>query len=250
MIKEMNTKLVLVRSRKLTGVRGDMSVAEGSCFLRQNSFLAIDRTAILPRACMSNPLRHCVEVCIRQYTPRERREKGKKTFTQPSPVLHNSVWHMTPRWDGFKTPLQLHMSARYMCCGTCLQLVECSCIFAFLVVSSAFDVSCHLCVQQKWLTDWQADRQTNSMEQSPSTARTFVIVFTNVAHLSLPWTRWIQSTPCHLISLRSILNINLPAAPRFSKWSRLRFTHQNPRCVLGLWEKCYSEKFHNSWSSL
>jgi hypothetical protein len=148
-----------------------MSVVEGSCFLRQNSFLAIDRTAILPRACMSNPLRHCVEVCIRQYTPRERREKGRKTFTQPSPVLHNPMWHMTPHWDGFKTPpLQMCMYARCMYCGTCLQLVESSYIFAFLAVSSAFDVSCHLCVQKNWLTNWQADRQTNSMEQSPSEA--------------------------------------------------------------------------------
>jgi len=32
-------------------------------------------------------------------------------------------------------------------------------------------------------------------------ALTFVTVFTRVTHLSLPWTRWIQSTPCYLISL-------------------------------------------------
>jgi hypothetical protein len=75
--KKVKTKLLLLRSRELTGVWGDMNGVEDSCFLRPNSFLAIDRTAILPRACMSNPLRNCVEVCIRQYTPKERRERER-----------------------------------------------------------------------------------------------------------------------------------------------------------------------------
>ena len=60
-------------------------------------------------------------------------------------------------------------------------------------------------------------------------ARAFITVFTRVTHLSLPWTRWIQSTPCHLIiSLRSIFNIILPAVPRSSKQSRLRLPTKNP----------------------
>jgi hypothetical protein len=133
-----------------------LGMVEGSCLLRQSSFHVTDRSAILPRACMSNPLHHCVEVCIRQYTPRERTEKGKQTFTPPSPVLYNAMWHMTPHRDGFKTSLQLCMHTIYMCCGTCLQCEECSCIFALFVVSSAFDVGFQLCIQQNWLTEWRS----------------------------------------------------------------------------------------------
>jgi hypothetical protein len=35
--------------------------------------------------------------------------------------------------------------------------------------------------------------------------RSFITVFTSARHLPLPWARWIQPTPSHHISLRSIL---------------------------------------------
>jgi hypothetical protein len=94
---------------------------------------------------------------------------------------------------------------------------------------------CVYLFKQKWLTDWQ----TYSMEQShwEATSLRYQLRFMQaersppfslVTHFTLPWTRWIRSTPCHVISLRSIFNIIHPAAPRSSEWSRLRFPRQNP----------------------
>jgi hypothetical protein len=112
----------------------------------------------------------------------------------------------------------------------------CSCICAFFVVSSAFNVGMRLFVKTEvteWLTDVLHGAESLRSYQFKIPAafyagRTFATVFTRVTHFTLPWTRWIRSTPCHVISLRSIFNIIHPAAPRSSEWSRLRFPHQNP----------------------
>jgi len=73
---------------------------------------------------------------------------------------------------------------------------------------------------QKCSLEKMATLLTNSMEQSPSLeanitqldikfpafygTRRFIIVLTTARHWSLSWARWIQSTPSHPISLRSI----------------------------------------------
>jgi hypothetical protein len=55
----------------------------------------------------------------------------------------------------------------------------------------------------------------------------FITVFTRAYHWSLSWARWIQSTPSHQISLRSILihsNITLPSMPRSSDQNSMHFS--------------------------
>jgi len=52
---------------------------------------------------------------------------------------------------------------------------------------------------------WEAD--SHSVKKFPTFygTRRFITVFTTARHWSLPWTRWIQSTTSHPITLRSIL---------------------------------------------
>jgi hypothetical protein len=53
---------------------------------------------------------------------------------------------------------------------------------------------------------WEADGHSATQEITPFHGnRTFITVFTRARHWSLFWTRWIQSTPSHPITLRYIL---------------------------------------------
>jgi hypothetical protein len=49
--------------------------------------------------------------------------------------------------------------------------------------------------------------------------RRCITFFTTAHHVSLCWTRWIQSRPFHPISLRIHFNIIIPSMPRSFKWS-------------------------------
>ena len=57
--------------------------------------------------------------------------------------------------------------------------------------------------------------------------RRFIAVFTTACHLSLSSARWIQCTPCHRTSLRTILILSSHWRLAFS----LRFPYQNPTAL-------------------
>ena len=103
------------------------------------------------------------------------------------------------------------------------------------------------------LTAWSRDiheKQTGSqlVKKFPIfyRIRRFITASTSARHLSLPWTRPIQSMP--LIQLPKIhLNIILPSTPGSSKYSlSLRFPHQNSVYTSALPQTCYMSRSSHS----
>jgi len=79
---------------------------------------------------------------------------------------------------------------------------------------------------------WEANRPSASQE-IPRILGTqiFITAFTKARHLSLSWTRSIQSMlPSKFSNI--YFNIGLPSRSRSSKWSlALRSLHHNPSCI-------------------
>jgi hypothetical protein len=56
----------------------------------------------------------------------------------------------------------------------------------------------------------------------------FITISTRACHMFLSWDRWIQSTPSHHISWRSVLILFSHVSLGFLKWSlSFKLSHQN-----------------------
>jgi hypothetical protein len=106
---------------------------------------------------------------------------------------------------------------------------------SFVIYLSSFTIRRHV-------TYWQTNQLTNFTE--PPVAKPFnnfqtfygtprfINVFTRVLHWFLPWVRWIQSTPPHPITLRSIFILFTVASFLLpSSWKSYMHS-SSPSCVL------------------
>jgi hypothetical protein len=103
------------------------------------------------------------------------------------------------------------------------------------------------CVQ--WVTSWVLPEKltvSQLVKKFPTfhSAQRFITAFTTAHHLSVSAAPLIQSAPILLpISQFSII---LPITPRFSKWTRVRFRHQNSVCISRVIIRCTIFALHNA----